>query len=139
MVRITVPEETAVGLMTRQFVHGNTPLSAQVKLACLDGYKRLLAPSMETEARIASKTVADREAVRVFAENIRELLLAAPLGQKRILAIDGSLDAVAALLEDRGDHAQDPRIVIGHQNMRRHRDPKVACSLPARQVAKITG
>jgi uncharacterized protein len=88
ILRIAVPEETAVGMMTSRFVKGNSPLSVQVKLACEDGYKRLLSPSMESEARIASKTAADREAVRVFAENIRELLLAAPLGQKRTLAID---------------------------------------------------
>ena len=88
ILRITVPEETAVGILFSRFVKGNTPLSAQVKLACEDGYKRLLSAAMETEARIASKAAADKEAVRVFVENIRELLLAAPLGQKRTLAID---------------------------------------------------
>ncbi len=88
ILRVTVPEDFAVGLATSRFVKGNTALSTQVKLACEDAYKRLIAPSMENEARMTSKLAADREAVRVFAENIRELLLAAPLGQKRTLAID---------------------------------------------------
>ncbi len=114
ILRITVPEETAVGLVTSRFVKGSTALSAQVKLACEDGYKRLLSPSIESEARLASKTAADREAVRVFAENIRELLLAAPLGQKRTLAIDPGfrtgcklavLDAQGKLLFDDVIHA----------------------------------
>jgi uncharacterized protein len=57
-----------------------------MKLACADSYKRLLSSSMETEARLESKKKADTEAVRVFADNLRELLLAAPLGQKRCSA-----------------------------------------------------
>jgi protein Tex len=88
LMRITVPEERATELVRRQFVRGQGPVAKQMELACDDSYKRLLAPSMETEARILSKTAADKEAVRVFVENIRELLMAAPLGQKRVLAID---------------------------------------------------
>ncbi len=88
LLRVTVPDDAAVAIATGRFVKGNTALSGQVTLACADAYKRLLSPSMENEARMTSKLAADREAVRVFTENIRELLLAAPLGQKRILAID---------------------------------------------------
>src|SRR5204862_5925274 len=60
----------------------------QVKKAIKDAYKRLLQPSLETEFRTALKTKADEEAINVFAENLRQLLLSAPLGSKRILAID---------------------------------------------------
>jgi len=60
----------------------------QIKLAVKDSYKRLLRPSMETEVRMSSKQKADEEAIRVFAENLRQLLLAAPLGQKRVMAVD---------------------------------------------------
>ena len=74
--------------MESLFVHGQTPCAEQVKLAAHDSYKRLLKISMETEARLALKKRADEEAIRVFGENIRELLMAAPLGQKKVLAID---------------------------------------------------
>jgi uncharacterized protein len=88
LMRITVPEERATEIVRRRFVRGSGPAAKQIELACDDSYKRLLSPSMETESRILSKDAADREGVRVFAENIRELLMAAPLGQKRMLAID---------------------------------------------------
>ena len=63
-------------------------LSQQVGLAIEDSFQRLLKPSIETEFRMSSKTKADEEAIRVFAENLRQLLLASPLGQKRVLALD---------------------------------------------------
>lgn len=74
--------------LERQFVSGRGEAAEQVREAVQDGYKRLLAPSMETEIRLWSKERADEEAVRVFADNLRHLLLAAPLGQKRVLALD---------------------------------------------------
>jgi uncharacterized protein len=81
-------EEEAINLLDRTFVTANNPAAAQVKLAASDSYKRLLKPSMETEVRLLTKKKADEEAIRVFAENARQLLLAAPLGQKRLIAID---------------------------------------------------
>lgn len=85
----TMPEEEgAITILEEQFVKGNTPGSKQVKLAIQDCYKRLLGPAMETEIRSLSKDKADEEAIRVFAENARQLLLAAPMGQKNVLAID---------------------------------------------------
>ena len=81
-------EGLALETLERLFVKGNGPLSEQVQLAVKDGYKRLLSPSMETEMRLESKRKADVEAIKVFAENMRQLLLAAPLGSKRVLAID---------------------------------------------------
>ncbi len=82
------PEETAAGLLEGIFLKSASASSQQVKLAIADGYKRLLKPSMETEIRLFTRQKADEEAIRVFAENARQLLLAPPLGQKRILAID---------------------------------------------------
>src|SRR5205085_3789695 len=81
-------EEDAIQLVENLFVNGNNESSQQIKLAITDGYKRLLKPSMETEIRLFTKKQADEEAIRVFAENARQLLMAAPLGQKRTLAID---------------------------------------------------
>ncbi|MFA4867557.1 MAG: Tex family protein [Pedobacter sp.] len=81
-------EEGAIDLLERLFVKGNNDCAQQVKLAVQDSYKRLLGPAMETEIRSISKEKADEEAIRVFAENARQLLLAAPMGQKNVLAID---------------------------------------------------
>ena len=81
-------EEPAYNTLEKQFVSGHFDSSEQVRLAVRDGYKRLLAPSIETEYYNLLKEKADKEAIRVFAENLRQLLLASPLGQKRILAID---------------------------------------------------
>lgn len=78
----------ALDALDRQFVSGQYASSEQVRMAVHDGYKRLLAPSIETEFYNLLKEKADKEAIRVFAENLRQLLLASPLGQKRILAID---------------------------------------------------
>lgn len=74
--------------LTRSFVKGNNGSAHQVELAVKDSYKRLIEPSIETEFATLSKEKADEEAIKVFAENLRQLLLAPPLGQKRILAID---------------------------------------------------
>ncbi|MDA8098111.1 MAG: Tex family protein [Nitrospiraceae bacterium] len=88
VLRVTPPEEDALALLESLFVKGGGPASAQVKLAIHDGYKRLLSLSMETETRLVSKDRADGEAIRVFAGNLRQLLLAPPLGRKNVLAID---------------------------------------------------
>jgi uncharacterized protein len=87
-LQITTPEEQAMQILERLFVKGHSACSAQVKEAVTDGYKRLLSPSMETEILAATKLRADEEAIKVFAENLRQLLLAPPLGQKNVLAID---------------------------------------------------
>ena len=82
------PEEEAIEILDKAFITGNNEAADQVQQAIVDGYKRLLKPSMETEVRLLTKKKADEEAIRVFAENARQLLLAAPLGQKRVMAID---------------------------------------------------
>lgn len=82
------PQEDAIAILENQFVTANNAASKQVQQALEDGYKRLLEPAMETELRVLTKQKADEEAIRVFAENARQLLLAAPMGQKNVLAID---------------------------------------------------
>lgn len=88
MLRINPPEAAGISLVESMASKALTPCGEQIRLAAADCYKRLLGPSMETESRMESKKKADTEAVKVFADNLRELLLAAPLGQKRILGID---------------------------------------------------
>jgi len=87
-ITITPPEGKALDLLEEQFIRGDYDVSQQVKLAIKDSYKRLLSSSIETEFRAKAKEKADKEAIEVFAKNLRQLLLAPPLGQKRILAID---------------------------------------------------
>jgi uncharacterized protein len=83
------PEELdAIALMEKTFIKENNLAAEQVKLAIKDCYKRLLKPSMETEVRLYTKKKADEEAIKVFAENLRQLLLGAPLGEKAVMAID---------------------------------------------------
>lgn len=90
-LRISPPEIEAVSILERLFVKSENACSEQVRLAVKDGYERLLAPSMETEVRLSTKKTADIEAIKVFADNIRQLLLASPLGHKTVLAIDPGL------------------------------------------------
>ena len=107
-VNLLPPEETAVALVRARFVRGKNYLAQQVYEAVRDSYKRLLAPSLEKEYRHTLKRRADEQAIRVFAENLRELLLASPLGERRVLALDPGfrtgcklvcLDAQGKLLE----------------------------------------
>lgn len=88
IMRIEVPLERVSRIAKPDWVTGDGPAASQVSMAVEDGCKRLLMPSMETEMRLAGKRAADETAIRVFAENLRELLLASPLGGKRTLAID---------------------------------------------------
>lgn len=90
ILKLTIepPEEKAVLLLEKLFLKGATGSSAHVSVAIKDCYRRLLAPSMETEFRAISKEKADTDAIEVFAGNLRQLLMAPPLGQKRILAVD---------------------------------------------------
>jgi uncharacterized protein len=88
MMRISPPEEEALNLIEPLFATGKGPAADQVRLAVQDSYKRLLGSAIEVEMRIESKKRADIEAIRVFAENLRELLLSSPLGRKNVLAID---------------------------------------------------
>lgn len=104
--------------LQRQFVRGNNACSQQVAEAVADAYKRLLKPAIETEFFGFSKEKADEEAIRVFAGNLRQLLLAAPLGQKRVMGIDPGfrtgckvvcLDAQGALLHNEAIYPHPPK------------------------------
>ena len=90
ILRVTISpnDEEAVERLKRHYVYGNTPCGQLVAEAIDDGYKRLLKPAIETEFAALSKEKADEEAIRVFAENLRQLLLGAPLGQKRVMGVD---------------------------------------------------
>lgn len=87
-LRLSPPEDDALALLKAQFVKGTNLSSREVEAAVEDGYRRLLSYSMETEIRSEIRKRADTEAIRVFARNLRELLLAPPLGQKNVMAID---------------------------------------------------
>ena len=87
-ISISPDDDEALERIKRHYVYGNTPCGRLVSEAIDDGYKRLLKPSIENEFAALSKQKADEEAIRVFAENLRQLLLGAPLGQKRVMGID---------------------------------------------------
>lgn len=87
-VSISPDDEECIERLQRHYVYGNTPCGKLVAEAVEDGYKRLLKPSIETEFAALSKEKADDEAIHVFAENLRQLLLGAPLGQKRVMGVD---------------------------------------------------
>ncbi|MFM1876719.1 MAG: hypothetical protein RL266_2456 [Bacteroidota bacterium] len=87
-VSIAPSEESALQILDRFFVKGQTVSSDEVRTAAKDAYKRLLQPSLETEMRNTFKEQSDEQAIKVFAENLRQLLMLPPLGEKRVLAID---------------------------------------------------
>lgn len=87
-MEIAPVEELAIEKLEAQFIQHHNAASELVKKAIKDAYRRLLQPSLESEFRMALKTKADEEAINVFAENLRQLLLSSPLGSKRVLAID---------------------------------------------------
>ena len=87
-ISLTIDDEEAIQRLQHNFVRGNGSCQRLVGEAVEDGYKRLLLPSIETEFTNMSKEKADEEAIRVFAENLRQLLLSAPLGQKRVMGVD---------------------------------------------------
>ena len=121
ILKVTIsPEEDdeCTDRLERQFVRGNGECSSQVAEAVRDAYKRLLKPAIETEFSALSKEKADEEAIRVFAENLRQLLLAPPLGQKRVMGIDPGfrtgckvvcLDAQGTLLHNEAIYPHPPK------------------------------
>ena len=96
--RFAHPKTKLWACIRRLVIKADNEAAQQVELALEDGYKSLLAPSMETETRQEAKKRADEEAIRVFAENLRELLLSAPLGRKRVLALDPGFRTGAKLV-----------------------------------------
>jgi len=116
-LHITASEEQALQILERLFVRGQSTCSAQVKEAVADSYKRLLSPSMETEILAATKLRADEEAIRVFAENLRQLLLVPVLGQKNVLAIDpGFRTGCKVVCLDRQGRLKHSDVIFPHQS-----------------------
>ena len=114
-------EEKALAALDNYFVKSRKESGTQVSLAVKESYKRLLSPSIETEFFGTSKGQADAEAIRVFAENLRQLLLAAPLGQKRVLALDPGyksgcklvcLDAQGNLIHNETIYPHQPQLEV---------------------------
>ena len=117
-VSITIDGEECISRLTRQFVRGHGVCQTLVSQAVEDSFKRLINPSIETEFAALSKNRADEEAIKVFTENLRQLLLSAPLGQKRVLALDpgfangckiACLDAQGNLLHHEVIYPHPPR------------------------------
>ena len=104
-VNIDVDSEQCTEKIRRKYVHGLGKCQQLVGEACDDAYKRLVRPSIETEFANTSKEAADEEAIKVFAENLRQLLLAAPLGQKRVMAVDPGIrtGCKVVCLSEQGD------------------------------------
>jgi uncharacterized protein len=117
------PEADALGMLEALFVRGTSPCAEQVGLAVKDGYKRLLSRAMETETRAEAKRRADAAAISVFAQNLRQLLLAAPLGQKRVLAIDPGVrtGCKTVILDAQGQLVHD-EVIYPDQGQQRTRD-----------------
>ena len=117
---IAPSEEDALAMIEQQFVKANNEASEQVKKAVKDAYRRLLQPSLESEFRMALKTKADEEAINVFAENLRQLLLSSPLGGKRILAIDPGYrtGCKVVCLDEKGELKKTDLIYVHENNFR---------------------
>ena len=125
LVRITPPEEAAIAVLEGLFVQARgTPGAEQVRLAAVDSFKRLVGFAIEAEVRIEAKKRADQEAIRVFSENLRELLLAPALGQKNVLAIDP------------GFRTGCKTVVLDRQGKLLHHDVLHATAGGAQQVAQ---
>jgi protein Tex len=113
-------EETAIYQIEHLFVKANNEAANQVKRAIKDAYHRLLQPSLESEFRMALKTKADEEAINVFAENLRQLLLSSPLGSKRIIAIDPGYrtGCKVVVLDEKGELQKSDLIFVHEKNFK---------------------
>lgn len=115
---IAPDEETALLKIEEQFIKADNESSEQLKKAIKDAYRRLLQPSLESEFRMALKTKADEEAISVFAENLRQLLLSSPLGSKKILAIDPGYrtGCKVVVLDEKGELQKTDVIFVHEKN-----------------------
>jgi uncharacterized protein len=119
MLDIAPLEEDAIDVIERQFITVHGKAAEQMKMAAKDAYKRLLKPSMETEVRMGTKTKADVEAIRVFSDNLKELLLSSPLGQKNVLALDpGFRSGCKLVCLDRQGKLLEETVVYPHEPQR---------------------
>ncbi|CAN5385409.1 Tex family protein [soil metagenome] len=115
-INIAPPEEEALDILEKQFVKTNYATSTQVKLACDDSYNRMMQSSIESEMRMMTKELADEKAIQVFADNLRELMLTSPLGQKAILAIDpGFRTGCKVVVLDKQGKLLDDTVIYPHE------------------------
>ncbi|MBL0358583.1 MAG: RNA-binding transcriptional accessory protein [Chitinophagaceae bacterium] len=120
-IAISPEEEKALAMIDELYVKGMSTCSDQIRKAIKDSYRRLLQPSLETEFRTALKAKADEEAINVFAENLRQLLLSSPLGSKRILAIDpGYRTGCKVVCLDEKGELQKTDLIFPHESNRVH-------------------
>ena len=120
-VSINVDDDRAIDRLCRQFVHGRGACSTLVEEACEDAYQRLLQPSIENEFAALSKQKADDDAIAIFRENLRQLLLSSPLGQKRVLAIDpGFRTGCKVVCLDSQGHLLHHDVMYPHPPQRYH-------------------
>lgn len=119
-MNIAPEEESALNIIEEQFINADNESAEHVKKAIKDAYRRLLQPSLESEFRMALKTKADAEAISVFAENLRQLLLSSPLGSKRILAIDPGYrtGCKVVALDEKGDLKKSDVIYVHEKNFK---------------------
>lgn len=118
-IEISPIEENALELIESMYIKGMSTCSDQIRKAIKDAYRRLLQPSLETEFRTALKTKADEDAINVFAENLRQLLLSSPLGSKKILAIDpGYRTGCKVVCLDEKGELQKTDIIFPHETNR---------------------
>lgn len=129
-VSIRPPEEYALERLNRFFIKND--VSGNIEMAIKDAYKRLLAPAIENEVTAESKHKADEEAIKVFAENLKQLLLGAPLGEKRILAIDPGFKSGCKVvcLDEKGD-------LLHNENIYPH-PPQGQTQMAMRKISTLT-
>jgi uncharacterized protein len=118
-IAIAPEEEIALEIIDALYIKGMSTCSDQIRKAIKDAYKRLLQPSLETECRTTLKAKADEEAINVFSENLRQLLLSSPLGGKRVLAIDpGYRTGCKVVCLDEKGELQKTELIFPHENNR---------------------
>ncbi len=123
-------EEDGLAVLEELFIKGSDPASGQVMQAAEDGYRRLLAPSMENETLAAARTHAEEKAIEVFSENLRQVLLDPPLGQKCVLAVDPGLrtGSKLAVLDSLG-RLQESHVIYPHDTQKRREEAAALVSV----------
>jgi uncharacterized protein len=123
---LKIDTDDAIVSLEKKFVTGRGENASQVKLAIADGYKRLLQPGIEAEMRLLTKQQADEKAITVFADNLRELLLASPLGQRSILALDpGFRSGCKVVALDEQGKLLEETVIYPHEPQRRTREAEM--------------
>ncbi len=133
MLKVEVPEDEALRLLDELFVQKKNAAGQQVQIAVYDSFRRLLSLSMETEVRLASKQEADKDAINVFSKNLRELLMAPPLGQRNVMAIDPGFrtGCKVACLDQNGDIQKFETIYVASSEGHREADARLIKTLCA--------